>query len=180
MFECGVCDNSYLSCDILFTDDWIMIEFRGGDPYGGHCSREKRKAVIIIICNPNADDVKENNLKYTDCYYLFEISHKDACGVPIDIKKSLSVGSIVLIVMASVIALYLLLGFLYQRFVLHAKGMEQIPNYAFWQDFGNLQADGCNLVCRSMSKSRSLPYKGIGDEQLEEDLDRTDDHLLPM
>ena len=33
---------------------------------------------------------------------------------------------------------YLVGGFMYMRFILGAKGYEQIPNYGFWQDFGNL------------------------------------------
>ena len=37
-------------------------------------------------------------------------------------------------------SVYLLLGFLYQRFVVGAKGLEQIPNYTFWTNFGSLQA----------------------------------------
>ena len=40
----------------------------------------------------------------------------------------------------SVGSVYLLVGFLYSRFVLGAKGIDQIPNYEFWKDFGNLQA----------------------------------------
>ena len=35
---------------------------------------------------------------------------------------------------------YLILGFLYQRFMAGAKGLEQIPNYDFWKDCGSLQA----------------------------------------
>lgn len=42
-----------------------------------------------------------------------------------------------LIVVGSV---YLILGFLYQRFAVGAQGLEQIPNYGFWKDFGSLQA----------------------------------------
>ena len=37
-------------------------------------------------------------------------------------------------------SIYVILGFLYQRYVVGAKGMEQIPNYNFWRDFGSLQA----------------------------------------
>ena len=36
--------------------------------------------------------------------------------------------------------LYLVLGLLYQRFIVGAKGMEQIPNYLMWKEFGTLQA----------------------------------------
>ena len=38
------------------------------------------------------------------------------------------------------LAAYLIGGFLYQRLVVGAKGMEQFPNIAFWQEFGNLTA----------------------------------------
>ena len=47
----------------------------------------------------------------------------------------------------SVTALYLLLGFLYNRFVLGAKGKDQIPNYEFWQDLGNLEAVSIIVSC---------------------------------
>ena len=40
----------------------------------------------------------------------------------------------------SLAGVYLIGGFLYKRFVLGAKGVDQIPNYEFWEDFGNLQA----------------------------------------
>lgn len=41
---------------------------------------------------------------------------------------------------SSVIAVYIVGGFLYQRLVVGAKGMEQFPHFAFWQDLGNLVA----------------------------------------
>lgn len=40
----------------------------------------------------------------------------------------------------SLIAVYIIGGFLYQRLIVGAKGMEQIPHFAFWQDLGNLVA----------------------------------------
>lgn len=41
---------------------------------------------------------------------------------------------------ASLVAVYLIGGFLYQRLIVGAKGMDQIPNYAFWVEVGNLTA----------------------------------------
>lgn len=41
---------------------------------------------------------------------------------------------------ASLVAVYIIGGFLYQRLVVGAKGMEQFPHLAFWQDLGNLVA----------------------------------------
>jgi len=42
--------------------------------------------------------------------------------------------------MACFVALYLIGGFLYMRLMRKAKGLNQIPNYDFWRDFGALQA----------------------------------------
>jgi hypothetical protein len=57
--------------------------------------------------------------------------------------------------------------FLYQRLVLGAKGKEQIPNYSFWQDFGNLQA--VSLILRLVKKrytvtcGRSVVFSAYSD-----------------
>lgn len=40
----------------------------------------------------------------------------------------------------SLLTVYLIGGFLYQRLIVGAKGMEQFPNYAFWVEVGNLAA----------------------------------------
>lgn len=40
----------------------------------------------------------------------------------------------------SCLTLYLIIGFLYQRLVVGAKGVEQFPNYGFWSEIGNLSA----------------------------------------
>lgn len=39
-----------------------------------------------------------------------------------------------------VAATYLICGFLYQRFIVGAKGWEQIPNFSFWKIVGNMSA----------------------------------------
>lgn len=78
---------------------------------------------------------------------------------------------------------YLLLGFLYKRIVVGAKGLEQIPNYSFWKDCGNLQADGCNYICRCHAcgdpSDDHRSYRDIDDRPLRPDEDR-DDQLLTM
>ena len=38
-------------------------------------------------------------------------------------------------------------GVLYMRLVRKAKGLNQIPNYDFWRDFGALQAVSVFHVC---------------------------------
>ncbi|XP_060075675.1 cation-dependent mannose-6-phosphate receptor-like [Ylistrum balloti] len=165
---------------------WILLEYRDGEKYHTHCTQETRRARIMIICDEDVDVgseriniFEENTNKTGECYYLFEMASSAACRTKPAVTFGLSLGSILVIVFVSVVFLYLLLGIAYQRFVLGAKGMEQLPNYSFWQDFGNLQSDGCNLVCRSGGSPQKPTFKGLGDDQLQEEDDR-DDHLLPM
>lgn len=176
----------YNNSQLIEGTDWLILEYLDGQKYTSHCGYEPRKARIMITCDNNVKSGEETVKifeeeidKTEDCYYLFEISTPDICIKEPPITISLSVGSILVIIFIVVVCLYILLGFLYNRLVLGAKGKEQIPNYSFWQDFGNLQADGCNYICRTGSRSESKPYKGLGDDQLQEEDDR-DDHLLPM
>lgn len=167
---------------IINGSDWIMLIYKKGEKYDGHCNKEERTARVMISCNRNTigDNfmmVNEERGKLEDCFYLFEMDSSVACP-PEDIR--LSVGSILLIVFASLVALYLIVGFLYQRLVVGAKGMEQIPNYSFWQDLGNLMADGCDFACRSKPRNVTTAYRGVGDDQLGEEQEERDDHLLPM
>ncbi|XP_029436368.1 cation-dependent mannose-6-phosphate receptor [Rhinatrema bivittatum] len=167
---------------VFSGSDWILLTYRGGDVYSSHCSKEPRKAMVMISCDRNtlADGftlMNEENTKETDCFYLFEMNSKLACA-PEDSR--LSVGSVLLIVVACFLAVYLIGGFLYQRLVVGAKGMDQFPNYNFWQDLGSLAADGCDFMCRAKPRNTPASYRGVGDEQLGEEPEERDDHLLPM
>ncbi|XP_065531678.1 cation-dependent mannose-6-phosphate receptor [Lathamus discolor] len=162
--------------------DWIMLIYKGGDSYGRHCSGEKRRAVIMISCKRGVTAssfsiISEEREKEQECFYLFEMDSSVACPAE---DSHLSVGSILLITFASLIAVYIIGGFLYQRLVVGAKGMEQFPHFAFWQDLGNLVADGCDFVCRSKPRNTPAAYRGVGDDQLGEESEERDDHLLPM
>ncbi|NXJ01815.1 MPRD protein, partial [Psophia crepitans] len=162
--------------------DWIMLIYKGGDSYGRHCSGEKRRAVIMISCKRGVTAssfsiISEEREKEQDCFYLFEMDSSVACPAE---DSRLSIGSILLITCASLIAVYIIGGFLYQRLVVGAKGMEQFPHFAFWQDLGNLVADGCDFVCRSKPRNAPAAYRGVGDDQLGEESEERDDHLLPM
>lgn len=96
------------------------------------------------------------------------------------VESHISAGSIILIIGFCVLAVYLIGGFLYQRLIVGAKGMEQFPNYAFWVEFGNMTADGCDFVCRSRNRENAPAYRGVATEPLEEEPEERDDHLLPM
>uniref|UniRef100_A0A8C6Z9S0 Cation-dependent mannose-6-phosphate receptor n=1 Tax=Nothoprocta perdicaria TaxID=30464 RepID=A0A8C6Z9S0_NOTPE len=43
-----------------------------------------------------------------------------------------------------------------------------------------LTADGCDFVCRSKPRNAPAAYRGVGDDQLGEESEERDDHLLPM
>ncbi|XP_018426806.1 PREDICTED: cation-dependent mannose-6-phosphate receptor [Nanorana parkeri] len=167
---------------ILNGTDWIMLFYKSGDKYDNHCDHEPRKAMIMISCNKNTlgdgfTIINEERNKSKDCFYLFEMDSSLACPAE---ESHLSVGSILLIVFAVILAVYIIGGFLYQRFVVGAKGIEQFPNITFWQEFGNLVADGCDFACRSRPRSSETAYRGVGDDQLGEEPEERDDHLLPM
>ncbi|XP_043369969.1 cation-dependent mannose-6-phosphate receptor isoform X2 [Dermochelys coriacea] len=167
---------------VFSGSDWIMLIYKGGDSYGSHCHGEKRKAMIMISCNRKTLSngftlLSEEREKEQDCLYLFEMDSSLACPSE---DSHLSIGSILLITFASLVAVYIIGGFLYQRLVVGAKGMEQFPHFIFWQDLGNLMADGCDFICRSKPQNAPAAYRGVGDDQLGEESEERDDHLLPM
>lgn len=167
---------------IINGSEWIMLTYMGGESYDSHCGRERRKAIVMITCNPKTlasgfTLLAEEREKEKECSYTFELDSNLACP-PED--SHLSVGSVLLITLASVVAVYIIGGFLYQRLVVGAKGMEQFPHFTFWQDLGNLVADGCDFVCRSKPRNVPAAYRGVGDDQLGEESEERDDHLLPM
>jgi cation-dependent mannose-6-phosphate receptor len=78
----------------------------------------------------------------------------------------------------------MIVGTIYKRFFLGAKGYEQIPLINFYREFGNLEADGCDLVFRSSNsvppskyKAPAPPFSAETDEETDEE---KDDNLLPM
>uniref|UniRef100_A0A3B5MZE8 Mannose-6-phosphate receptor (cation dependent) n=1 Tax=Xiphophorus couchianus TaxID=32473 RepID=A0A3B5MZE8_9TELE len=116
-------------------------------------------------------------LRQSDCFYLFELDSSAVCP---PVQSQLSAGSIILIIGFCLVAVYLIGGFLYQRLIVGAKGMEQFPNYAFWVEVGNLSADGCDFVCRSKNREEAPAYRGVTADALDEEPEERDDHLLPM
>ncbi|XP_078143056.1 cation-dependent mannose-6-phosphate receptor isoform X2 [Centroberyx gerrardi] len=160
-----------------------MLMYRNGDSYDAHCSKETRKAIVMIYCNRKTDMsqlevILEDRERDQECFYLFELDSSAVC--PALPPQQLSTGSIILIIGVCLLAVYLIGGFLYQRLVVGAKGMEQFPNYAFWVEVGNLTADGCDFVCRSRSREEAPTYRGVATEPLEDEPEERDDHLLPM
>uniref|UniRef100_A0A146ZTF6 Cation-dependent mannose-6-phosphate receptor n=1 Tax=Fundulus heteroclitus TaxID=8078 RepID=A0A146ZTF6_FUNHE len=174
--------GSYKATKAIGGSDWVMLIYEQGDKYDSHCQKEARKAIIMISCSKNTDVgalevILEENERDTDCFYLFELDSSAVCP---PVESRLSAGSIILIIIFCLVAVYLIGGFLYQRLIVGAKGMEQFPNYAFWVEVGNLTADGCDFVCRSRNRDEAPAYRGVTTDALEEEPEERDDHLLPM
>ncbi|KAF3692055.1 Cation-dependent mannose-6-phosphate receptor [Channa argus] len=172
----------YNSTQAFGGSDWVMLMYENGDSYDAHCSGEKRKAIIMISCNRNTDVgqlqvVLEDRDKDKECFYLIELDSSAVCPA---LDSKMSPGSILLMIGFCLLAVYLVGGFLYQRLIVGAKGMEQFPNYAFWVEVGNLTADGCDFVCRSQNREESPAYRPMATEPVEEQPEERDDHLLPM
>ncbi|KAM4567747.1 cation-dependent mannose-6-phosphate receptor [Fundulus diaphanus] len=174
--------GSYKSTKAIGGSDWVMLIYENGDKYDNHCKQEARKAIIMISCSKNTDVdvlevILEDKERESDCFYLFELDSSAVCP---PVVSRLSAGSIILIIIFCLVAVYLIGGFLYQRLIVGAKGMEQFPNYAFWVEVGNLTADGCDFVCRSRNRDEAPAYRGVTTDALEEEPEERDDHLLPM
>ncbi|XP_078064817.1 cation-dependent mannose-6-phosphate receptor, partial [Mustelus asterias] len=127
---------------LIGGSDWIILIYGSGDRYTSHCNNENRKGMVMISCNPGVlgasfTSVIEERSKVSDCFYLFELDSKTACPTP---SHRLSTGSVLIIIFLVLLTVYILGGFLYQRLVVRAKGVEQFPNYYFWQEVGNLTA----------------------------------------
>ncbi|KAJ0066345.1 hypothetical protein NL108_011125, partial [Boleophthalmus pectinirostris] len=120
---------------------WVMLIYENGQKYGSHCQGANRKAIIMVSCDKSINvgplQVVLEDREGNDCFYLFEMSDSAVCPV---VQSQLSAGSILLIVAVCLVGVYLIVGFLYQRLVVGAKGMDQIPHYPFWAEFGNLAA----------------------------------------
>ncbi|XP_026084779.1 cation-dependent mannose-6-phosphate receptor-like [Carassius auratus] len=174
--------GNYTKTRAIRGSDWVLLFYEGGENYDTHCSKEPRRAMIMISCSTSTKNdftvVLEDNQKQQGCYYLFELDSSAVCPL---IPSKLSAGSIFLIIVLCCLAVYITGGFLYQRLLVGAKGVEQFPNYAFWSEFGNLTADGCDFVCRSRGNREEPPtYRGVGTDPLGEEPEERDDHLLPM
>ncbi|XP_028280294.1 cation-dependent mannose-6-phosphate receptor [Parambassis ranga] len=172
----------YNSTQAIGGSDWVMLIYGKGERYDGHCSKEMRRAIIMISCSRKTDVgqlevVLEDRDRDQECFYLFELDSSAVCPA---IPSQLSTGSIILIIGVCVLAVYLIGGFLYQRLIVGAKGMEQFPNYAFWVEVGNMTADGCDFMCRSRNREEAPAYRGVTADALEEETEERDDHLLPM
>lgn len=191
------------------SDRWKMMTYFDGDEYHHHCNlNSNRKANLMFTCDetlsaPAVHVLEENSQRNDSCYYLIEVASSALCPKSNSIlPRGVSAGSVIVILVVVAVSCYLIFGCLYRRVVVGAKGLDQMPNLPFWQNLGNLMADGCDFLFRTKtpitSSQRSVPgsgggyqpvtsspgervYKGLGDDILSNgDVSANDDSLLPM
>lgn len=162
---------------------WITFTFTGDNKTIGTDVTLPQKTTVTFVCDPTQMDAltvtsAPAGLTQSEFYYSLIFSSKSVC----DVDDALSGGSVFCIIFFTVAGVYFLFGFLYQRLVVKAKGVEQIPNYDKWKEFGNLVADGCDFVCRCGTRQEAKMYQGIDDPlgNEESETDERDDRLLPM
>jgi len=140
----GITWNNYFCVGIVpvFTGlnagAGVSIDVKEGE--GG------REGKIDITCNPTAGDHSNvqcispaTNVKG----YKFTFDSDRACPGQ---GGGLSGGSVLLIIIFSVSAFYLLAGVAYNKFVKHENGIDLIPNLEFWKDFPGLVQDGVQFT----------------------------------
>ena len=43
----------------VITADWLMVTYFHGDAYNTHCGKAERKAMLMIICDPDEATVRK-------------------------------------------------------------------------------------------------------------------------
>ncbi|XP_078374097.1 cation-dependent mannose-6-phosphate receptor-like isoform X1 [Oculina patagonica] len=126
--------GQYKDAHVTGGADWLMIKYFHGEKYSHHCNGLERIGVVLVTCDPGEqrgeikvieeyrDETKDGSTNPLECYYLFALNHDAACT---ESKYQSSPWFIVLIILVVLETLYIILGFIYQRYVAQAKGLEQ-------------------------------------------------------
>lgn len=162
---------------VLKGGDWMMMIFGSGDRYPekNNCTGP-RYAFVMIHCNHNIS--AENSMRFikeategnNTCFFMLEVHSQLVCPQP----DRVGGGTIITVLLLTVVLVYLVGGTLYRRVILGAKGLEQIPNLIFWQATGQKLKDGCSKICCKTNTTHSSSWENIGPR-----IERDDDSLLP-
>jgi hypothetical protein len=109
--------------------------------------KDNRYTIMTIQCNLSAQALFDNVIIVDDypAYFLM-ISSKVGCSF----NNGLSTGAVFLILLMCFVAVYLLVGILWNRFKRHKRGVEVIPNFEFWRVTMGLFADGAKFLWRKV------------------------------
>ncbi|KAE8742960.1 hypothetical protein FOCC_FOCC011454 [Frankliniella occidentalis] len=172
--------------NVVKGGDWMIMTFGSGDYYPdkSNCSGP-RVAFVLINCNHNFSE--ENSLRFikeviqehnktqqsqekNNCFFMLEIHSQLVCNKP----EKIGGGTIFSILLLLLILGYIVGGTLYQRLVLGAKGLEQIPNYTFWRTVCENIQGVCSRILHQKSSTHNTSWENLGPR-----VERDDDSLLP-
>uniref|UniRef100_A0A1B6JUC5 MRH domain-containing protein n=1 Tax=Homalodisca liturata TaxID=320908 RepID=A0A1B6JUC5_9HEMI len=147
---------------IVGGSEWILLTYASGDVLNksDHCNNTAMRTSIMITCNRGSNQVLfalDDDDAVGDCQVTFTLKTPVVCS---NTPHGLSKGSVFCVLVVTGGMMYLIMGVAYRRIMTGAQGIEQIPHYYFWRDLGNLQADGCNFVCRK-GNGREEPWNRI-------------------
>ncbi|XP_028418479.1 uncharacterized protein LOC114543748 isoform X2 [Dendronephthya gigantea] len=74
---------------------------------------------------------------------------------------SLSIGTVILIIVFCLTALYIGIGVPYMKFVRGARGREIIPHYSYWSEIPSLAKDGCSYTLQAIQGCASSTCANI-------------------
>lgn len=161
----------------LFDGD-LRYTFGPGDQC--HHFSTARKAQIVFFCADVGLGTPVNLGENDYCEYIFLWNTCAACPMSSPIRQNcpgiyqsctasngLTAGSILLIVFSVCVFLYVVVGVVYQRYVVGARGREQFPNFSFWATCCGDVAEGCSITLCFWRKPKplSVQYKGMDEDE---------------
>ncbi|KAF2347366.1 Mannose-6-phosphate receptor, partial [Trinorchestia longiramus] len=120
--------------------DWVQVVWLSNITYTApdQCAGQNRSARLLITCDQDVQgpslQLRADMVPGLGCFDSFSTSHSLACLGP---SPGLGGFSVFLIVLTVLFVVYFLLGVAYMRYVKGAKGIDQLPNKAFWFRTGN-------------------------------------------
>ncbi|XP_070532864.1 cation-dependent mannose-6-phosphate receptor-like isoform X3 [Ptychodera flava] len=98
-------------------------------------------------------------------YYNMTLETKYGClqrsPPPSEPSHGVSIGTMLIVIALSGVILYCGVGFLFQRTVYGAQGMDQIPHYEFWSSLPGLIKDGCGFVSSNCKTKQPEGYDSL-------------------
>lgn len=110
-----------------------------------------RTTTVILTCDESTDAnlIVTGEIPIQSGKYFMELKSKYSCPR----SGQLSPGSIILIIAVAMLASYVIVGVVFQRFVRKADGRALFPNYAFWAKMPGYVKEGALFIFRRDRKS---------------------------
>ncbi|XP_065845841.1 uncharacterized protein [Oscarella lobularis] len=148
-------ENAYFSTE---RDD-IYYNMINGD--------EGRTARILLSCSEDEEGELTASGDGGSLSYQFTLNSKHACpfqgsapGGPGG-SSALSPGSILLIIVFSLLIAYFVVGIMIMKFKMNAEGKEIIPQSAFWTAIPGLIKDGALFICGRRGGNADVKYDAL-------------------